>query len=334
MEKERTRTHWGARLAAFLAGKATYVVVIAVVLILAARQPFMLSVLNIVSMLGNATPLLIVSVGVTFVIVSKQLDLSTGSIALTCASIGGVLMSRLGWNPVVCLLLYLVIGALLGLLNGLMIVKLSLHPWLVTLGMQLLLKGFSYTLTQTATITLPDSVKVVRSVRVGPVPLFIILALVFTALMQYVLKYTKFGRYVIAVGSNREAAERLGMPVGRTRILVMMICGFCCGLSAIMSTINVGSISQYTGRGYEFLAVTTVVLGGTSMAGGAGSVFPGTLFGVLVISLLENGLSINGVNPYVFNILRGVIIFAAMLTDTFKERINNAILHNSSERRV
>lgn len=304
----------------FWLNNVLYFLVLAALIFLSLKSPYFLTKSNMISALKSATPILMVSVGLTFVLISKQLDLSVGSIVLASASVSALLMTRAGWNPYLCLALCIALGTLFGMLNGLFIVGLGLNPWLVTLATQLLLKGIAFTMTKATSISLPAAVKALRRIKLGSLPVYIIIAFLIAFAMQIVLKRTRFGRSVAAMGSNPAAAAKIGMKVNRLRFQVFTLAGFFSGLGAVMAAINLGAVTQSIGNGYEFLGVTMIVIGGTSMNGGSGSVFPATVLGVLMITLLENGLSIVGVDPYYFGILRGLIIFLAVYFDSLKNR--------------
>lgn len=304
----------------FWLNNVLYIAVLAAIVFLSCKSPYFLTKSNMISALKGATPILMVSIGLTFVLIARQMDLSVGSIVLASASFSALLMARAGWNPYLCFALCILFGTLFGMFNGLMIVGLGLNPWLVTLATQLLLKGIAFTFTKATSISLPATVKALRKIKLGSMPIYVIVAFAIAIAMQIVLKHTKFGRSIAALGSNPNAAEKIGMPVKKLRFSVCTLAGLFSGIGAVMASINLGAVAQSTGNGYEFLGVTMIVIGGTSMSGGSGSVFPATVFGVLVITLLENGLSIIGVDPYYFGIMRGLIIFAAVYLDSMKNR--------------
>lgn len=304
----------------FYLNNVLYIAVCAAMVFLTVKSPYFLTSSNIISALKSATPILMVSTGLTFVLIAREMDLSVGSIVLASASFSALLMTRTSLNPYLCFALCILFATMFGMLNGLFIVGLGLNPWLVTLATQLLLKGIAFTLTKATSMSLPSAVKELRKIKIGSLPVYVIIAFAIALLMQIVLKYTKFGRNIASLGSNPGAAAKIGLPVRRLRFSVFTLAGLFGGIGAVMAAINLGAVTQSIGNGYEFLGVTMVVIGGTSMSGGSGSVFPATVFGVLMITLLENGLSIVGVDPYYFGILRGLIIFLAVYLDSMKNR--------------
>lgn len=309
----------------FWLDRILYIAVFAALVCLAFQSPYFLTVSNMISALKSAAPILMVSIGLTFVLIARQMDLSVGSIVLASASFSALLMTRANWNPGLCMVLCVLFGTVFGMLNGLFIVVLGLNPWLVTLATQLLLKGVAFTLTKATSIRLPSEISELRKIKLGSLPVYVIIAFAIAIMMQMVLKYTKYGRSVSALGSNPDAAAKIGMPVKKLRFSVCTLAGLFAGIGAVMAAINLGTVTQSMGNGYEFLGVTMVVIGGTSMSGGSGSVFPATVFGVLMITLLENGLSIVGMDPYYFGIMRGLIIFAAVYLDCMKNRKQGGI---------
>lgn len=311
----------GGKISRFLLNYAVYVIGIGLLVIFGSLSTAFFTPSNIVGMLQDNTPLLAAAIGVTFVLLVGQLDLSVGSIVLTSISLGGLCMNTLGLNPYLCLIIMALIGAGFGALNAVMIVKVKMNALLVTMAMQIALKGFAFLFTGAAPVPMPEAIKALRMVHVfGIIPLHVFITLVLAVVMQIIIWYTKFGRNVITVGANPEAAAKIGINVSRIKMIVFTMSGLFAGVAAAMMAINLGNATLTSGSGYEFLAVTAIVLGGTSLFGGAGSVIPGTLCGVVILGILENGLSIMGVDPYSFGLIRGAIIFFAMYIDAIKNK--------------
>lgn len=298
-----------------------YVFVIIMVVVFSQLSDKFFTTSNLMGMFLNSLPLVVIAIGMTFVIISGDLDLSVGSILLTSGTLGSLLMDRMGIHPIPAIIVTVLVGMLIGMLNGFMIAILGMHPWITTLSMQLVLRGFSFTFSQSTNILLPSSVTALRNIKAfGAVPVILIFVLLFMLIMQILLKYTVFGRQICLIGSNRPAAEKIGLNVKKLRFMIFTLSGTLAGIAAVVAYITMGAITPFSGRGYEFTATTAVVVGGTSMAGGKGCVFPFTLLGIFIISCLENGLSIAGANPYMFELLRGMVIFAGMLIDSAKNR--------------
>ena len=270
---------------------------------------------NMIGMLIDSTPLLCAAIGVTFVLLFGQLDLSVGSLILGSGTFTLILLRGMELPPIVYFILALFFGALLGFANGLLIVRVRLNPWLVTLATMLIFRGISLLLTKATTVMVPESITNLRNVKALGIPVFVLVAYLVLLISQFFLNYTVLGRKLMIVGCNKNNAKKIGIDVNSITYLVYSLCGFMCGLAAIMVMINLGTFMPTTGRNYEFFTITAVVLGGTSLLGGKGSVFPRTLVGVLIYAVLENGLSIIGTSPYIFGVVRGLLILFTMSLD-------------------
>lgn len=275
---------------------------------------------NAVAILRNSTLMLAIGVGLTFALMVGELDLSVGANCRFSASVSAMLMVHAGWNPYLCLILMPVIGGLVGCINGLLVTRVKLNAWLVTLSMKLALVGIVVKLTNTVAINMPEKVLQFRNIKMFGLPSFVVFILAVMLIMQLILRFTTFGRRIVAVGSNYEAAEKLGINVKNYKLAAFIISGFFAGIGAILISINLGSVTRELGDGYEFTAVSAVVLGGVSLAGGEGSVFPKAFAGVLILTIIENGLTMIGADIYFFQIIKALIIFAMMYIDAIKNK--------------
>ena len=298
-----------------------YLIGIIIIAVFGITSPAFFTVSNFVGILQDNAALLATGIGVTLVLLVGQLDLSVGSIVLCSLSLGALCIKELNWNPYLCLLVMVLIGAILGMLNASLIIGLKLNALLVTMATQLAYKGLTFLFTNAAPVALPQVIKDIRTIKLfGFLPLHVVIVLVLAALAQVLLVYTVFGRKIMAVGSNPAKANVVGINPNRIKFIVFTLCGLFSGVAAAIMAINLGNATLSSGSGYEFLAVTTIVLGGTSLFGGQGSIIPGTLCGVIILGMLENGLSIVGLDPYYFKFLRGFIIFVAMYFDAMKNK--------------
>lgn len=168
---------------------------------------------------------------------------------------------------------------------------------------------------------MPQEVLQFRNFKIFGLSSFIVFILVVMLIMQFVLKYTTFGRKIVAVGSNPNAASKLGLSVKNYKLAAFTISGIFAGLGGMLICINLGSVTRELGDGYEFTAVAAIVLGGVSLAGGEGSVFPKAFIGVLILTMIENGLTMIGADIYVFQIAKALIIFVMMYIDSKKNKI-------------
>ena len=278
------------------------------------------TVSNILGVLRDSVPMLVTATGMTFVLLGKRMDLSLASNLLLSSSIGAMGMAYWGWSPVIAIVISVTAGGLIGAWNGLMIVKLNMNGWLTTLAMQLLLKGICYWITSSKTILVSNMMGGIAKAQIAGMPIFALIAFLLVVLAQYLITYTTFGRRLIALGCNEQAAQSIGVNTKRVSFLALTIAGAFAAIGGIMMMLNMGEIGPTSGKGYEFVCCMCCVLGGTSLYGGQGSVLPGTLVGVLIVMFLENGLYIMGVNPYVYGLVRGAILFYAMFIDSIKNK--------------
>ena len=260
----------------------------------------------------------IMSIGMMLAIISKGVDLSIGSLlGLVCAVAGSFI--KIGAPAWVVLLICLAVGAACGFLNGFLIVKLKVMPIIVTLGTMNIFRGIAYVYSGGKwTTNLPKDFLVMGN---DFAPAIILAAVVI--LFVIIMRYTRFGRYVYAIGSNGDSARLAGIHVDRTKEMIYMCSGLLTGLAAMIFIGRTGAIQPSAGVGYEMDAIGAVVLGGVSFLGGKGSVV-GTLLGAILMGLLMNGMTLLKISADFQGLITGVIIILALLLDTartlYKER--------------
>jgi simple sugar transport system permease protein len=275
-----------------------------------------LSVGNLLNILRQAAPILIVAVAMTFVIITAGIDLSVGSqVALINASAAIMLSFGVPW-PVVVLAM-LLLGALVGLAQGWFIAYQGIPAFIVTLAGLSILRGFALYMTQGFSIPIndvPGFFAIGRGTVLGfPVPA--IIALIVTAVAAIVISRQMYGRQVVAVGSNSEAARRVGMSSNWIIASVYMLSGIACAIAGLLLAARLGSGSSNAAVGFELQVIAAVVLGGTSLFGGRGSIL-GTLLGTLTIAVIGNGLILMHISPFFTQIVTGAIILIAIWLNT------------------
>ncbi|MEU4743516.1 ABC transporter permease [Actinosynnema sp. NPDC023658] len=278
----------------------------------ATRPDSFLTEANISTMLRLAAAIGVVSVGMTFVIISGGIDLSVGSIV----ALSGVWMTTVAtqsYGPVVMVLCALLVGLGCGLVNGLLISYGKIVPFIATLAMYASAKGLAERLSgrRTQVVTETGFTTFFRGDVLGIPVLIWMLAAVF-AVGWVLLNRTTFGRRTFAVGGNAEAARLAGIDVRRHTALVYGIAGLCCGIAALMVVARTTSGASTNGMFYELDAIAAVVIGGTLLSGGRGSLI-GTLIGVLIFTVVGNIFTQNNLDTDIQNIAKGVIIVAAVL---------------------
>ncbi|MEN3942179.1 ABC transporter permease [Prosthecobacter sp. SYSU 5D2] len=270
---------------------------------------------------ANRIPALaLVATGMTLVMVTGGIDLSVGSVLGLCGAVVGVVMADWQWGLPGALLASLVVGTLVGSINGVVSVKLRLPSFIVTLGMLEIARGLAFLTTDSQTKYIGAPVESLGAPIGGWVisPAFII-ALIVVACGQIMLSHMALGRHLLAIGANREAALISGVPVDRPRILAHALLGTLTGLAAVFNCSRLGSADPNAGIGFELSAIAAVVVGGTSLMGGRGSVIK-SLLGVLIIATLEAGLVQIGASEPIKRVVTGAVIVAAVLADGWRRK--------------
>lgn len=283
-------------------------------------NPRFLTAENIINILRQVSVYAILAVGETFVILSAGIDLSVGSVLALCGAISAGLIPSLSLYPAI--LAGLLLGALIGAINGVAISKGDVPPFVATLGTMAIARSLTLVYTKGGLISpLPPGYQYLGSGYIlSPflsVPVLITLLLYIVA--HLLLTRTTFGRRVYAIGGNEEAARLSGINIARYKILIYMISGLTAGLGGIVMTARLNCAHPQAGLGYELQAIAAVVIGGTSLMGGEGGV-GGTLIGALIMGVLTNGLNLLEVNPFWQQAVVGVLIIIAVLLDRLRRR--------------
>jgi len=284
-------------------------------------SPSFLNPVNVTNVLRQVALFGIVSVGMTFVILTKGIDLSVGSILGVC-SVTTALLLVAGWTMPAVVAAVLVIGVLMGAVNGLGITLGGIPPFIMTLGMMVMGRGLALTLANGQPVSIggraAEFMWLGRGAALGlPVPVWIFAIVAGVAI--YVLRYTTYGRQIYAVGSNAEAAHLSGINVGLVTFSVYMISGFLASLTALIfvSRLTVGEPTAGTGIELEAIAIT--VIGGTSLFGGEGGIL-GTIIGAGILAILANIMNLLGISPFTQQIVKGAIIIGAALYEMLGKR--------------
>lgn len=283
-----------------------------------------------VSILDSTYYIGFLAIGVTFVIITGGIDLSCGTIMVCCALIAGTLHTKLGVPIALCLVLCILLGAFFGLCNGIMVAVMGLPAFIATLGTMMVTRGLGSIVTQTASVTFP-----LRSDPSGwfrgifrwmgngtggaGIPTGFFLMLILAVLMAFFLNKTRPGRYILALGSNKEATRLSGVNVVKWEILAYVICGSFAGLAAIAYASIYSTILPGTGNGFELDAIAGTVIGGTSLSGGIGSI-AGTLIGVFIMSVLKTGLPFVGLQPHYQLFFTGFVLVIAVFADVLNRK--------------
>ncbi|MBN1819011.1 MAG: ABC transporter permease [Sedimentisphaerales bacterium] len=263
----------------------------------------------------------ILAVGMTFVLIIAGIDLSVGSVMGLSGTVVGALLVNAGQPVWLAVMAGVVVGFGCGLLNGLVTVRWSLPSFIVTLGMMEIARGAALRVTQSRTIYIPGYLDFITETRLLGISLPFLLAVGIVLLAQLVLSRTVFGRYMVAVGTNEEAVRLSGINPRPIKLVVFALSGLLAGLASIIQTARYQA-NPNNGQGVELQVIAAVVIGGTSLMGGRGSVIS-TFFGVLIISVLETGLAQANAQESTKRLITGAVIVAAVILDYYRQRIRH-----------
>ena len=318
-----------SRFALVLLNNAPLVLFTLVLVLFGISSPGFLSGTNLLNILLQSSSTVLVATGMTFVLLTAGVDLSVGAIMFVGAAVGGKMI--LSGQPLgLAVAAMLGVGMLFGALNALFITWFRVIPFIVTLATLFAGRGFALWLTETRAMNLPENFLQLGAARLLGIPVPVLVLVLVVALGHLVLTRTPFGRQLYAVGANAEAARKAGVPVRRILAAAYVISGLCAAAGAIISLARLGAVSPKFGENYEFNAIAAAVLGGTSLFGGRGHVFPGTLLGAVLIQSVENGLNIASTDPYLYPLITSAVIFAVVLIDS----VRNHVLTRLSRRRI
>ncbi len=305
------------RLGSFLTRHGLIVGFILIVVALSLFAPRFFHIKNLINIVRQVSINGILAVGETFVILLGGIDLSVGS----GVALAGVLAADMHrFNPIWVFALPLFVGALVGFVNGAVVTRFRVPPFVITLGMMTILRGVTFLYTDGKSIyNLPSWFKEIGQGDILGLPIPVIALFIMVVIGYTILHHTRFGRYVYAIGGNEEGARLSGV---RTKSIILwsyVFCGFCTALAGVVLAARLNAGEPVAGQGYELDAIAAVVIGGTSLAGGQGTVI-GSIVGALVIGVINNGLNLLNVHSYWQMVAKGVIIVLAVIIDQYKQR--------------
>jgi len=284
--------------------------------------PRFLTWVNILNVFRQSSIVGIIAIGSTFVIIVGGFDISVGStLALTAAMVIGF-QNFIPWP--IAILFVIIIGGLLGVLNGFLSAKIKIPAIIATLGTMTIIRGAVYLYTggyPVYTDTM-GAFSFIGNGYIGPIPFPIILLLVLIILFQFILVKTKLGRYITAIGGNKEAARLSGVNVDFYIIMAFLIGGVMASISGVVYASRLLSVTPLAGEGYELDAIASAVIGGTSVSGGEGSVAK-TLVGALLLTMITNAFNLLGINLYFQYVFKGIVILTAVGFDSFSKNKNS-----------
>jgi erythritol transport system permease protein len=344
----RTAKAGGESLTLSLMRLRTFIALFAVLLFFTFAAPNFLSTANLVLMSKHVALNAFLAIGMTFVIITGGIDLSVGSIVGLCGMVAGGLILhgidlRFGYtvffNIPEIILITLVLGVFIGLINGLLITRLNVAPFIATLGTLYVTRGVALLLSDGATFPNLEGnpafgttgYAFLGSGHILGLPVSIWALVVMALGAAYIARWTPLGRHIFAVGGNERAAGLSGIRVNRVKLFVYMFSGFCAGIVGLIISSELMAAHPATGETFELNAIAAAVLGGTSMSGGRGTI-GGTIIGAFVIGILSDGLVMMGVSSFWQMVIKGVVIIAAVVIDQAQRKLQQRVaLHQMAQ---
>lgn len=285
------------------------------VIIFTIGNPVFLTTANLINILRQISMLVIITIGMSIVLISGGIDLSVGAQLSAVGVISATLIYN-NFNPLLACLIGVAFATIVGFLNGLFISTTRVPPLIATLATMQLLSGVGFIVSSGRNIYgLPDSVKFLGQGYIGVIPVPILIAIAIVFIGWFILSKMYIGRYFYAIGSNEEGARLSGINIRKIKTIAYTISGFLSGLAAIIMMGRINSGSPVVGKGFEMDVLTAAVLGGVSISGGEGKVF-GAVIGALIIGVLSNGLIIMNVSEYYQMIIKGLVLALAIAFDS------------------
>jgi len=276
---------------------------------------------NLIAVVDRIVVIAVIALGMTMVIITGGIDLSVGSLIAVSAVIGTVIMKMLGglegsaWTVFIGFSIGILACGLIGGFGGYLVARFKVPPFITTLGIMLMGRGLAFMITGGFSIyQVPKSLTWLGQGTIAGIPNTVILLVVLYTITHIFMSYTRTGRYIYAVGGNEEAARLSGVPVRYIIIFVYLICGLAAGIGGSIQASQLNTGTPNMGLMYELYVIAAVVVGGTSLSGGTGKIL-GTLIGVFVISVIQNGMNLLGMESYSQQVVLGLVILVAVLLD-------------------
>ncbi len=310
MMKSIARQEWyGALIALLVLG-----------MFLTFASPFFLTTGNLSNILVQASVIALLAGGQTFVILTGGVDLAVGAVTALAGAIAGHLMIKLGVNPYVAIMAALAIGAAVGVFNGYLVAFVGIPSFIVTLGGLTLWRGLAYESTGGFDNSgMPDPIPFIGYGTFLGVPMPTIITGIFFVVMAFILSSTKLGRYVYAMGSNEMGARQVGINIRWYKLSVYVISGLCCALSAVVLMARMDTSSGKMAQMFELDAIAAVILGGTSLFGGRGSIW-GSLLGAVLITMIRNGMNLMEISQFKQMMAIGAVVIIAVWIDVLRRQ--------------
>ncbi len=277
---------------------------------------------NVIGILLSTSVIGILALGATFIIITSGIDLSVGTVMTLCSVMAGIFITSMGLPVIIGVIGGILTGAVAGLLAGLAISKMRIPPFIATLAVMMIAKGLALVISGAAPIyftAIPSFTKIAMGNIIPGVPNAIVIFFLMAIIGAILLNKTIIGRYTFAIGSNEEATRLSGVNVNKWKVIIYIIAGIFTGVAGIVMAARLNSAQPALGQGYELEAIAAVVIGGTSLSGGKGTIL-GTVIGALIMSVLTNGLRILSVPQEWQTVVVGAVILIAVYADVLRNK--------------
>ena len=295
-------------------------VILAIVIVMTFASPVFMTSKNIINIIRQISINGIIAVGMTFVILTGGIDLSVGAVVAITSVIAGYLLEQGTYWLVACLAA-VSISLIFGAFNGVMVAYVGFQPFIATLATVTMGSGIALAFSDGKPFTIKnEAFLAIGQGYIGAIPIPIILLVFIVAAGLIILKTTTFGRYVFAIGGNKNAAKLSGVRTKRVELMVYVISAFCASIVGLILSARISSGQPTAGEGYELDAIAATAIGGTSMSGGVGSL-TGTVFGFMILGLVTNSMNLLNINSFYQQIVKGILIVLAVFLDMYSKRM-------------
>lgn len=325
MSAEKAKSSAGTAVLSFAFKYGVYVILFAVIVYFSIVSDSFLTVSNFLNIFQQAAPLGIAVIGMIFVLSTASTDISVGQIMYITAVISGIVLeafrarglSKSVWAIAAVWLIGLLVGALFGALNGLLVAKFNIVSFIATLATMSIARGLGLTISNSKVYYMSELSSFSQS-TIGSIkfPTVVVLQLVLVAVFAFIYYRTPFGRHVDAVGNDEAAAKNIGINPVKVKFIAFLLCGITASIASLLLAGQIANVYSSFSYGNEFVVISGAVLGGTSLFGGKGNIIPGALVGIVLIQTIMNGLTMLNASPYSYTIVKGLIIFVAVILDS------------------
>lgn len=295
------------------------------ILFFSIMNPRFLTLKNFLMIMQQASPHGIAVIGITFVLIVAGIDISIGRNMYVSAIFVAIVMEKLlvpagmfdsALGYITVFFIAIATGTTVGALNGVMVARFKIVPFITTLAVGSIIRGIGL-IASNSKVYYVEKLSPISNGNIAGIPYVLVIFVILLEVFDYLLRRTPYGRHIMAMGNDVTAAKRAGISVERNMLIAYIVCGALAALGGVLSAGQVANVAVYFAEGNEFIVISAAVLGGTSLFGGKGSVFPGAVIGIVLVTTIMNGMAMMNASPYAYTIVRGAIIFLAVMVDSF-----------------